>query len=59
MSNSPDVRQVLTDILPLLDDRSVEALYLTATAMHALKKIEKETSPAAAPTLSLIGNSEA
>lgn len=36
------VRQALAGILSKLDDRSVEALYLTATAMQALRKREKQ-----------------
>lgn len=38
-SEGAGVRQSLAGILSQLDDRSVEALYLTATAMRALKKI--------------------
>ncbi len=41
-SDVADVREALADILSQLDDRSVEALYLTATAMQALKNMEKQ-----------------
>lgn len=45
ISDSTDVRKILTAILPHLDDRSVEALYLTAAAMQALRKMAKEPTP--------------
>lgn len=38
-SEDADIRQALAGILAQLDDRSVEALYLTATAMRSLKKV--------------------
>jgi hypothetical protein len=59
ISDSTDVRKVLTAILPHLDDRSVEALYLTAAAMQALKKIAKESAPLSQAGLRFIRNQEA
>ncbi len=44
VSDRENVRQVLAEILPHLDDRSVEALYLTATAMQALRRKKDETA---------------
>lgn len=47
-SDGADVREALAGILSQLDDRSVEALYLTATAMQALKNMEKQAGAARA-----------
>ncbi len=44
-ADRPNARQVLMDILQHLDDRSIEALYLTAGAMHALREKEKGAIP--------------
>lgn len=52
-SDSGNVRQVLAAILPHLDDRSVEALYLTAAAMQALRRKENETVRADIESLGL------
>ncbi len=54
-----NVRQVLAEILPFLDDQSVEALYLTATAMQALRKKEITAEPVNMAGASLIRNQEA
>jgi hypothetical protein len=45
LTDGTDVRRVLAALLPYLDDRSVEALYLTAAAMQALKKVTTEPTP--------------
>ncbi len=48
-SDGAGVREALAGILSQLDDRSVEALYLTATAMQALKNMEKQAGSSRAP----------
>ncbi len=58
LSDESDVRQVLADILPQLDDRSIEALYLTATAMQALRKGAKEAAFANPHSPGFIRNQE-
>ncbi len=49
-----NVRQVLAEILLHLDDRSVEALYLTAAAMQALRRKVDETARVDVAGLDLI-----
>jgi hypothetical protein len=52
----PNARQVLMDILQHLDDRSIEALYMTAAAMHTLREKEKGTFPMRLDTSSFVRN---
>ena len=54
MQGESNVRGVLINILEHLDERSIETLFLTATAMREVRKLKRENQAIDAATLKFV-----